>query len=147
MSIVKHPKLQALGDGTGRAKLLEDYLVAEVWKGESKVFRIPAGFITDGSSLPVGLIYGRFQPEAWKAFIVHDFLYATGILGRKLPDIFYREMLKEGGISSWKAASAYRALKWCGGAAYKNHRKQEKKNFDSHARAYGLDFVDGHYVY
>jgi len=75
---------------------------------------IPAGFISDGCSLPqfsyslLGHPFGGWLEDA----IAHDWDYSpNGRRPRQLADQLFRETLRARGFPRWKIASIYSALR------------------------------------
>ena len=79
--------------------------------------RIPAGFRTDGASIPRYLwsVVGQPMRAAFaRAAIVHDFYYRTQTIQRSTADAIFRDMLLEDGVSKARAQVMYRAVQWFG---------------------------------
>lgn len=60
--------------------------------------RIPSGFTTDGASIPRlfwRVIDTPFSPDIIAAAIIHDSLYSTGCVSRKVADEEFSRRLKE----------------------------------------------------
>ena len=143
MNRKSQPPIKPLGDGTNRGIFYRDWTyfykdkTGKIWRT-----RIPKGFLTDGSSLPFGLIYGKFDMRTWRSYGPHDWIYFSGCWPQKIADEAYKHELIKGGVKKWKACSAHRTLRIVGRFPYKNHRKAEKKDFKKHAKKYGLDGRD-----
>lgn len=102
---------------------------------------VPKGFLTDLASIP--RFFHRAFPKSglhnWAA-VVHDYLYAEQglikrdenkflVLTREDCDrVFYEAMLVRG-VSMWKAKSMFLAVKWFGGVAWKDHKKENETRF------------------
>ena len=108
----------------GRArKLLND--VPVLINGQPYV--IPAGFVTDGASVPRGLWnlfppYGRYS----KAALIHDFLYQFGAMTRAQADYVFLEAMKELGVgflARWAMYSGVRAGGWAAWNGYARQRE------------------------
>lgn len=81
---------------------------------------IPAGFRSDGASIPRCLHwYARPFGEALYAAVVHDFCYRTHAKPKVLADSIFYELLLESGMNKYKAWSMYMAVKLFGHRAYK----------------------------
>lgn len=54
---------------------------------------VPAGFITDGASVP-RVVWTLFNPvgELFEASIIHDYLYANAIESKKYADLKFKEV-------------------------------------------------------
>lgn len=96
-----------------------------------KVYTIPAGFATDGASIPRFLwrVCGTpLEAPRLYAAIVHDYLYSGAVPGvtRAEADAIYRDMLIALGVSRFKAAVEYYALRAFGWTHY--NTKGDTKN-------------------
>ena len=103
----------------GRYRLIKDYSFVVDVDGVRCSFTIPAGFETDGGSVPRfgwRVAGDPYDPRYIASFLVHDWLYATHALERDAADaVLYHAMRKEG--ASWvKARMYYRAVRWFGGS-------------------------------
>lgn len=88
---------------------------------------VPPGFVTDLASVP------RFLRDR-KAFdvngasrrpaVLHDYLYATGMLGKEEADNIFRQALRAEGVGAVTAWAFYQAVHWFGGAPYREHARQ-----------------------
>lgn len=60
-------------------------------------FYIPRGFISDGGSIPriFWRLFSPFDARYLKFYVLHDFIYATGIRERKEADILLRKGLEK----------------------------------------------------
>lgn len=87
-------------------------------------FVVLAGTRTDGASIPRFLwrVCGHpLQAPRVYAALAHDWLYRHGWrigITRKEADRVYRALLRHFGISAWRAAVEYRALRWFGARHY-----------------------------
>lgn len=117
--------LDARRQGRVTARLLAtfSYDVGELGSGETIV--VPAGFVTDFSSVPWGL--WNFEPplgRAGKASVVHDLLYKLGgvlpgrTYSRAQADDIFREALEVLGVEAWKRAVIWTAVRLAGGGAW-----------------------------
>lgn len=96
---------------------------------------VPAGFVTDFASIPIGL-WNLFPPHGpWaRPAIVHDFLYETSGTGvwegrrcitrladysRSEADGIFREALAVVGVPGWRRTLMYRAVRLGGGSGWK----------------------------
>lgn len=86
--------------------------------------RVPAGFVTDFSSIPSGLaqsIHRTFGRTAIPA-IAHDFLYAVGVPersdGRWVADTALRRGMLDNGSRFWSRRSVYIATRLGGGDSW-----------------------------
>lgn len=87
-----------------------------VWVEDGgKCFVVPAGFITDGASLPwlVTAIWDRWEPKTLRSSILHDYSYSTKSMGTK--EQVDQRFLRGLQADKWPHALAYyRAVKWAG---------------------------------
>jgi hypothetical protein len=84
---------------------------------------VPAGFVTDGASLPwiVTAIWDRWEPRTLRASILHDYGYSYHKQGTKAQvDKRFYEGLR---ADKWDhALTYYRAVKYCGWYAWNLQR-------------------------
>jgi len=88
---------------------------------------IPAGFVTDGASVPRGLWnlfppFGRYN----KAALLHDWLYQFGAMTRAQADYVFLEAMKELGVgllTRWAMYSGVRAGGWVAWNGYARQRE------------------------
>lgn len=91
---------------------------------ESKAFFITAhiGFITDGASIPpalYGVIGCPFGEAYTKAAIIHDALYRSALLSRKMSDYIFLEAMLSLGVERAKARAMYLAVRAGGESSYR----------------------------
>ena len=90
---------------------------------------IPAGFRTDGASIPLVLrpFFERYGKNT-EAAVVHDYLYSkfndTGI-NRELADKIFLFILKENGVSLRVRKMMYKAVRMCGEVFWEKKLKNE----------------------
>jgi len=94
---------------------------------EGRVYRIPAGFRTDGASIPRPLwrICGTpLEAPRVYAALVHDWLYSGGDpdVTRAEADRIYRDLLIALGVSKVKAYVEWSALRLCGWTHWKGRK-------------------------
>lgn len=115
----------------GRArKLLNDVFVLI----NGRPYLIPAGFITDGASVPRGL-WNLFPPfgKYNKAALLHDYLYQFGTMTRAQADWVFLEAMKELGVgflTRWAMYLSVRAGGWCAWNGYARQREFMGENTD-----------------
>ncbi len=113
----------------GRRRLLRD-LVVEV---EGEQIRVPAGTVTDFSSIPwPGRVLVRFS-KVDIAGVVHDWLYQTGTTSRARADEIWRLLAQSGQhrANAFQAFTGWLALRVGGGAAWRRHRRRDAAGADS----------------
>jgi len=88
---------------------------------------VPAFFETDLGSIPQ-FLQGIFPKDgkAMYAYILHDYLYATGLFTRSESDAILEEAMKSLGVSWWRRKSVKAGLKMGGWVAWNKHRKGNK---------------------
>lgn len=75
---------------------------------------VPKGFITDFSSVPrLPLAYLLAGDTAHEAAVVHDYLYVSGTVSKKIADDVFLEAMQESGVSWWR-----RSLMWAAVSAF-----------------------------
>lgn len=81
---------------------------------------VPIGFVTDFASVPrAPFTYWLFGGVGDEAAVIHDWLYDGGTVPRKVADAVYREALLASGVSSWRAAAMWAAVRALGGSRYR----------------------------
>ena len=103
------------------------------YRHSGNTITVPAGFEFDLASVPrpIWWLIGPFDLSI-AAPLIHDFLYRYGgappdgsiepprTYTRKEADLLFRSMMHEEGVWWWRRAAAYRAVRWFGGAAWKD---------------------------
>lgn len=100
-------KLIPIGDGK--------YELAEDWNG------IPAGFVTDGGSIPRffwRIIGHPYESDYIDRYLEHDYDYYTGRIKRKAADEKLRDGLAADGMGWFKRNMVYSAVRVFGGSHY-----------------------------
>lgn len=92
------------------------------WRGFNAL--IPAGFRSDLSSVPrcLNWFIAHDDQGFMEAGLVHDWCYRQGPYTRAMADLLFRELLRESGVSWFKAWSAYLALRCFGKRNYTTQR-------------------------
>lgn len=102
--------------------LLKDWVV----EYDGKIYTVPAGFVTDGATIPRFLwpIFGTPTevPRLYVA-LIHDYLYTIGPKEdpkangetRKLADRLYRDFNIQLGVPKLRTNIEYRFIRWFGG--------------------------------
>ena len=88
---------------------------------------VPEGFKTDLGSIPQ-LLQGIFPKDgkAMFAYILHDYLYYTGMYSQSDCDDMLDEAMETLGVSYWRRKAVRTGLALGGWVAYNNHRKKRK---------------------
>lgn len=82
-------------------------------KSLKRVIEVPAGFCTDGASVPrLPIIYLAVGGRARRAACIHDYLYATHeTRSRRQADIVFLEGMKVDGVSLWARELMYAGVR------------------------------------
>lgn len=81
---------------------------------------VPAGYITDGYSMP-GMLLQVFQPSDPIYLlppILHDWPYDVGILPREVADLMLLQAMRAVGVPEWQCIAVYGAVRVGGGGGY-----------------------------
>jgi len=80
---------------------------------------VPKGFITDFASVPrLPFIYSSLGNIAHMPAVLHDYLYSTGLVSRKVADQVLLEAMEVSGISWGKRKLIYAGVRVGGGSFY-----------------------------
>ena len=93
---------------------------------------VPQGFMTDFASIP-RIFWNILAPTGkhGKAAVIHDWLYRSHSCSRKKAyNIFYEAMCVLG-VSWWKRALMYRAVRWFGAKAYDDMKEKHKADVET----------------
>lgn len=116
------PLIGELKDNGKYIKLEADFTFVD---GEYLV-GVPKGFVSNFNSVPRGL-WNVFPPwEYPEAGVVHDFLYQTNGVTRKVADQIHRRILELEGCPAWKRWGAYSALRAFGAQPWNRYREVQK---------------------
>ena len=83
------------------------------------ILEVPTGFIFDGNSLPRFLWLFSTPADYLEAGCVHDYLYRTGKVSRKIADQTYQEILTYLKANRVRTKLRYVGLRLFGGKAYR----------------------------
>lgn len=87
------------------------------------VIIVPGGTVTDFASVPrLPLSYLFFGDIAHAAAVLHDYLYATGLVDKPLADRIFLEAMQVSGIAAWRRYPMYWGVSLFGGLFYKPTR-------------------------
>ena len=94
------------------------------------VIEIPAGFITDLASVPPlvpGVVRALFRGplETATAAILHDYLYATGVVSRRKADALFYEALIATGETRTGAYLMWLGVRVGGWSSWRKHRARK----------------------
>lgn len=89
---------------------------------------IPAGFITDGGSVP-RILWAVLDPwgPASKPYVLHDFLYHTGLRSRLVSDAIFMEAMEVVGVGFIRRKILYRGVRLGGWWAWWEHRRRQDR--------------------
>lgn len=108
-------------------RLLEDLM----YDYGGKSFTVPAGFVSDGASVPQFLwstVSPAIDPRTLDGAIGHDFLYRTptcNFTRKEADDLFY-DLIRAHGLSFWRSQKAYWGVRLFGGRAWKEKNSVNK---------------------
>ena len=94
---------------------------------ETSDFTVPAGFESDGASVPRlfwRLVFPPTDTRALRAAVIHDYIYRMQPEGwdrRMADDLFFR-LLVEDGVPAWRARLAWIGVRVGGGKAWEEAR-------------------------
>jgi hypothetical protein len=90
------------------------------WRGPDIMVKVPAGFVTDLASIPRAFwcLVGHPAGPYGLAAVIHDWLYHTHELSRKLTDDYFLLGMKELGVSYWRRYSMYWSVRAFGRKAW-----------------------------
>lgn len=107
-------------DASGRMfTTLSEFVSLLSIDGRGEVIKVPKGFETDLASVPRA-IWAWIPPlgRYLRAAIVHDYLYRTGQLPRKVADKSFHALMRRAGVGAARARLMYWAVRVGGGRAY-----------------------------
>lgn len=122
-------------DGRGSWQLLRDL----VYQSDvaQKIIRVPKKFITDFASVPrIPIAYLLVGDTAHKAAVIHDYLYTTHEVTRKIADEVLFEAAIVCGIPRWRANILWSSVDTFGGKPWELHTKQVAEIKDKIDRAF-----------
>lgn len=104
-------------------RLQRDFVV----RVHGRIIRVPAGFETNYASTP-WLVWWICPPDGlWTpAAVVHDYLYATGIVSRAEADLIFLILMRRLGVPKFQRRMMYRALRLFGWAAWNECRRNDR---------------------
>lgn len=82
-----------------------------------ETFTVPAGFHTDLASVPrLPLVFLLAGDCAREAAVIHDYIYQTHIVNRKMADAVLREASAVTGVPAWRRFLMWSAVRLFGGS-------------------------------
>lgn len=117
-----------MGEHGNRKMLLAPYAWHDPVEG---LIEVPAGFLFDGASIPrlAWTIIGvtPYDNKIIHAAVIHDWLYSTRSLSRKLSDVVFKRIMKsEGRLRRTSIFIIHRAVRAGGRRAYNKTRHLEE---------------------
>ncbi len=99
-----------------------------IFQGRDQRFEVPVGFVTDMASVPRAF-WTLWPPVGVYslAAVLHDYLYATGIVSRKDADGIFRRAMRVSGTGRFTRWPLYWGVRLGGWFAWRKHRKSDKK--------------------
>ena len=122
------PTTQLLPGGTKR-KLVKPFSYYIKKKGGDTIV-VPAGFITDGASIPRfawSIIGGPMSGKYVAAAILHDWLYHIQTFSRKKSDLIFLKAMAVLGVTRLKRKTIYWAVRIGGRWAWNSHKREKAK--------------------
>jgi len=112
--------------GDIRITMSEITFYSEVVK---QYIKVPVGTRTDLGSIPQ-FLQGVFPKDgkAMFGYILHDYLYQTGMFDRNTCDDILKEAMTVLGVVYWRILSVRSGLKLGGWKAYNDYREKENKD-------------------
>ena len=84
-----------------------------------ETFVVPAGYRTDLSSVPrIPVVYWLFGGVADEEGVLHDFLYSTRKVSRKLADEVFAEAMAAMGVPAWRRGPMWLGVRLGGSRHY-----------------------------
>lgn len=84
-----------------------------------RTITVPVGFVTDLASVPrLPVVYLACGDRASEAAIVHDYLYSTGLLPRRVADDVLLEAALATGVPRWRALAMWAGVRIGGGSHF-----------------------------
>lgn len=111
-------------------RVTRDIVVELIAPGSGVFVVIPAGYLTDGYSMP-GWFLSHFQPHNPKWLLpslVHDWLYDTGIVPRHMADRILIEQMRAAGVPEWQCHVVHAAVRLGGKGGF--NRPDRPKNYE-----------------
>lgn len=93
------------------------------------ILNVVVGFTSDFASVPrVPVIYFAFGDRAHHESVLHDALYKTGTVSRKMADAVFLEAMKARGKKWWIRTGMWLGVRLGGYGAWKRHRNRDIKS-------------------
>lgn len=94
--------------------------------GDNITVQIPKGFISDGASIP-RILWGIFPPlHKWTdSAIIHDFLYKTQFIDRKVCDEIFLKCMLEDRVNKIVSYLFYFSVRLFGRFAWNKYKKSK----------------------
>lgn len=106
-------------------KILEEFDYERGKLGSGDIIRVPAGFVTDGASVP-RIFWNIFPPvgKYGKAAVLHDFLYWEQAYTRLEADNLLLEAMDALGVDWLTQLLIFRGVRLGGWVAWNQHKRE-----------------------
>lgn len=124
MNLHKSIKVEIFSGRNGDCLRLLEALKYEY---EGRSFTVPAGFVSDGASVPEFLwdtVSPAIDPRTLDGALAHDYLYRTShydFTRKEADDLFY-DLIRAHGLGFWRSQKAYWGVRLFGGNAWKEKK-------------------------
>ena len=90
-----------------------------------RVYTVPIGFETNFASFPgIVRLFLPVNGRHRKAATLHDYLYNTGITGRKKADTLFHEAMENTGVRRFVGFTMYTGVRWFGWIVYRKYHPE-----------------------
>lgn len=118
--------MEAVGDDDSGRWMLTKALVYQSDIAKTTII-VPRGFVTDLASVPrIPIVYTLVGGVADKAAVVHDYLYSSGMVSRKMADAVLREASAVTGVSGWRRWIMWAGVRIGGGSRYSDNAQPQE---------------------
>jgi hypothetical protein len=85
------------------------------------LIHVPTGFVSDFDSVPrLPIIYWMFKGASDEAAVIHDWLYTSHAVPRKIADDVFDEAMKVKGVWAWRRIPVWLGVRIGGGSRWAN---------------------------
>lgn len=112
-------RVELCDDAPGQWELVHPLVYRSIVAKET--FVVPVGFRTDFASVPrLPFAFVLFGDVAQEAAVVHDFLYSTRAVSRKMADDVLVEAMGITGVAAWRRAPMWLGVRMFGGSHWED---------------------------